>query len=375
MGSSTADLLFPLFFPPTLITVTPNSGSSDGGTVVDLAGMHFRPGATVTFGGVPATGIVFVSSSHITCTTAAHASGAVNVTVTNPDAQASTLVNGFTYQGLFVAISDGTVAATSPNGATWTQRVIPNILAKGIAFGAGIYVAVGNDAATSPDGINWTQRVITGTPALDSIAYGNGIFVATSKGGGSTCQTSPDGITWTSRALGAFGFYTVTFGGGTFVIVGPSSRTSLTSPDGITWTPHANALPQTCAWQALTFGNGTFVAACGNSTVAATSPDGIAWTQRALPSAVAWAGLAHGNGIFVGVASNTTIAASSPTGSVWTQRAMPASATWLRVTFGNGTFVAIVLSSSIAATSPDGITWTQRAMPIAANWRDVVCAS
>src|SRR3990172_9608606 len=77
MGSSTANLLFPLLFPPTLISVTPNSGLIAWGTVVDLAGMHFQSGATVTFGGVPATGITFVSSSHITVTTPAHASGAV----------------------------------------------------------------------------------------------------------------------------------------------------------------------------------------------------------------------------------------------------------------------------------------------------------
>ena len=38
-----------------------------------------------------------VSSTSITATTAAHAAGAVNVVVTNTDARAGTLTNGYTY--------------------------------------------------------------------------------------------------------------------------------------------------------------------------------------------------------------------------------------------------------------------------------------
>jgi hypothetical protein len=109
MGSSTADLLFPLLFPPTLISVTPSSGLIAGGTVVDLAGQNFQDGATVTFGGVAATGVTFVSRSHITATTPAHAAGAVNVVVTNPDAQLSTLANGFTYFSLLIPDDANTI--------------------------------------------------------------------------------------------------------------------------------------------------------------------------------------------------------------------------------------------------------------------------
>src|SRR3990172_3479664 len=118
MGSSTADLLFPLLFPPTLISVTPNPGSTFGGEVVDLAGMHFRSGATVVIGGLAATNVVFVSPSHITATTPAHAAGAVNVTVTNPDGQFSTLTNGYTYAvpSMIIAVGDGGAGARSLDG-------------------------------------------------------------------------------------------------------------------------------------------------------------------------------------------------------------------------------------------------------------------
>ncbi|MBI3652031.1 MAG: IPT/TIG domain-containing protein [Acidobacteria bacterium] len=82
---------------PTLSSVTPNSGSTVGGTSVTLAGSNFVGGATVTFGGVAATGVTVNSATSITATTPAHAAGAVNVTVTNPDSQSATLTNGFTF--------------------------------------------------------------------------------------------------------------------------------------------------------------------------------------------------------------------------------------------------------------------------------------
>jgi uncharacterized repeat protein (TIGR01451 family) len=84
--------------PPVLQSVTPNTGSPLGGTPVTLTGQDFQVGATVTFGGVPATSVVVVSPTQITAVTPA-GSGLVSVTVTNPDTQFSTLVNAFTFQG------------------------------------------------------------------------------------------------------------------------------------------------------------------------------------------------------------------------------------------------------------------------------------
>jgi hypothetical protein len=65
---------------------------------VTITGSNFVAGATVTLGGVAATGVTVVSATTITATTGAHAAGAVNVVVTNPDTQAGTLTNGFTYK-------------------------------------------------------------------------------------------------------------------------------------------------------------------------------------------------------------------------------------------------------------------------------------
>jgi hypothetical protein len=82
---------------PTISSVSPTSGPKTGGTVVTVTGANFVSGATLTFGGIAATGVTWLSSTQIRGTAGAHAVGVVNVVVTNPDGQSGTLVNGYTY--------------------------------------------------------------------------------------------------------------------------------------------------------------------------------------------------------------------------------------------------------------------------------------
>lgn len=81
---------------PTVASVTPNIGPLAGGTTVTITGTNFVSGATAAFGGSIVAG-TFVNSTTLTATAPAHAMGAVNVVVTNPDAQAGTLTNGYFY--------------------------------------------------------------------------------------------------------------------------------------------------------------------------------------------------------------------------------------------------------------------------------------
>ncbi len=67
---------------PTVTGVSPNSGTTLGGTSVTITGTNFVAGATVTFGGTDATGVSVVSPTSITCATPPHAVGAVDVVVT-----------------------------------------------------------------------------------------------------------------------------------------------------------------------------------------------------------------------------------------------------------------------------------------------------
>lgn len=85
---------------PVVNSVTPNTGSTAGGTAVTISGANFFNPSTVTFGGVAATNVIVVNATTITATTPANAAGAVNVVVTDGGpclGTAGTLTNGFTY--------------------------------------------------------------------------------------------------------------------------------------------------------------------------------------------------------------------------------------------------------------------------------------
>ncbi len=81
---------------PDITSITPDNGTTAGGTAVTLAGTGFGTGATVAIGGNAATDVVIVSATEITCVTPAGA-GIADVTVTNTDATADTLVGAFTF--------------------------------------------------------------------------------------------------------------------------------------------------------------------------------------------------------------------------------------------------------------------------------------
>jgi hypothetical protein len=82
---------------PTYSNVSPTSGAAAGGTAITITGTGFQSGATVTVGGNAATSVVVVSSTSITCTTAAHAAGATDIVVTNIDSKSATGSGAFTF--------------------------------------------------------------------------------------------------------------------------------------------------------------------------------------------------------------------------------------------------------------------------------------
>src|SRR6202008_444350 len=99
---------FTYVVPPTVSSVSPNSGTTAGGTAVTITGTNFAAGATVTFGSNSATNVAVLSGTQITATTPAGSVGAVTVTVT-VNGQAGSLASGVTYNSA-VGISFGQVA-------------------------------------------------------------------------------------------------------------------------------------------------------------------------------------------------------------------------------------------------------------------------
>jgi photosystem II stability/assembly factor-like uncharacterized protein len=97
------------------------------------------------------------------------------------------------------------IAATSPDGITWTQRVLPGggSAWQSIAWNGTVFCAIAQSSTlvgTSPDGITWTQRVLPVSATWFSIAWNGSIFCVIANGS-SIAVTSPDGILWTQRLL------------------------------------------------------------------------------------------------------------------------------------------------------------------------------
>lgn len=77
------------------VLLSPAYGAA--GTTITITGTGFGDGATVTVCGSAATSVVVVDSTTITAVVPAHADGACNVVVTNPDSTTATSTGGFTY--------------------------------------------------------------------------------------------------------------------------------------------------------------------------------------------------------------------------------------------------------------------------------------
>jgi hypothetical protein len=147
---------FTYIVAPTVSSVSPNTGSTAGGTAVTIMGANFAAGATVTFASAAATNVVVVNSTTITATTPAGSVGAVTVTVTNLGAQSGSLVNGFTY------VVVPTVISVSPNNGPTAGGTAVTIM--GTNFASGATVKFGSAAATNVVVVNSTTITAT-TPA------------------------------------------------------------------------------------------------------------------------------------------------------------------------------------------------------------------
>jgi hypothetical protein len=81
---------------PMVDSITPNTGSIDGGTPVTISGLSLSTALSVNFDGIDATDFLVVDDQTITCTTPAHAEGEVTVTVHFAGVDPG-IIDGFTY--------------------------------------------------------------------------------------------------------------------------------------------------------------------------------------------------------------------------------------------------------------------------------------
>ena len=81
---------------PMLTAVAPDTGPAAGGTTVTLTGTGLTGTTDVTFGGVPATGVLVVDDTTVTAVAPAHPAGVVDVSLGTPFGSV-TLAAGFAY--------------------------------------------------------------------------------------------------------------------------------------------------------------------------------------------------------------------------------------------------------------------------------------
>ncbi|HUI41246.1 MAG TPA: IPT/TIG domain-containing protein [Terriglobia bacterium] len=123
-GTATLAQAFTFNALPTVTSVSPSSGSVNGGTQVTVTGTNFESGATVTFGATAATGVTVTSSTQITAVTPAESAGTVSVTVKNPDGGTATLAQGFTFNPSLVLSPTALDFGSQPVGTTSAPQTV-----------------------------------------------------------------------------------------------------------------------------------------------------------------------------------------------------------------------------------------------------------
>jgi hypothetical protein len=144
---------------PIISGISPASGPTAGATQVTISGTGFAAGATVSFGGIPASSVNVIGSTSITLISPARTGGSVDVVVTNPDGQSATRTNGYLY---VAPIPPPIVDTVTPNSGTIAGGT--SITISGSQFSIGATVNIGGTSATNVTVVNSTTISAT-TPA------------------------------------------------------------------------------------------------------------------------------------------------------------------------------------------------------------------
>jgi hypothetical protein len=106
--------------PEIVFSSTPIAGDPAGGTQITIKGMLFVPGATVSIGGAPATGVIVDSDTQIRANAPAKPAGTVHdIVVALPGGMTGTMRNGYVSRFTDVAgIFEPSIAKLSANAVT-----------------------------------------------------------------------------------------------------------------------------------------------------------------------------------------------------------------------------------------------------------------
>jgi hypothetical protein len=158
---------------PTILSISPTSGPSAGGTSVTITGTNFTSDATVTFGGNAATILNVISPTEITCVTPVGFPGTVDVKVAET-AGTATLHNGYTYTAskipLTMNFQDAAGHPLSYGTVTFTLNT-DAVTITGQQINAGIVTSFTLDVNGNLSGFIWPNDQMTSDSISPNTTY------------------------------------------------------------------------------------------------------------------------------------------------------------------------------------------------------------
>jgi hypothetical protein len=163
---------------------------------------------------------------------------------------------------------------------------------------------------STDDGVNWTAVAATEANNWNSVAYGNGVWVAVAGSGTNrVMRSTDDGVTWGAvAATEANPWRSVAYGNGVWAAVSNTGANQVmrSTDDGATWS--AVAAAEANGWISVGYGNGVWVAVSTTATnrVMRSTDDGVNWSAVAATEANTWWSVGYGNGVWVAVSRTGT---------------------------------------------------------------------
>jgi hypothetical protein len=266
----------------------------------------------------------------------------------------------------FVASGSGGTILTSPDGSAWTQLTTGSTADFNLlAYSGARYVTAGfSGIYHSTNLTTWTAVAGTTFDRWTAIAYGGGRFVVANSATTLGTRTSTDGVTWSAATTitGAGGNTSaLVHGNGLFVLTmvgfGSTPAKIYTSADGTGWAQRAaDLLPIGTSVFSIAFGNGRFVALTGNQR-ALTSTDGINWTSHTLPATPAFTRIRFLAGQFYATSSlYGATSYSSTDGVIWSAVSASFGPNLLNNQSSTGGYPHFALNgSTVVAVGPQGM--------------------
>jgi hypothetical protein len=156
--------------------MTPQPGSTAGGSSVTITGTGIQSGATVTVGGAVTEATSYDGSMYLI--TPAHAAGIVDVVVTNPGGQSASLPGGYTYASPESFDFNGEWEAgahETPIRFTIRNNTLVSLscgTSAPVMFSTAPVVTQGEFSFAGDDGIAVTGRIVSASAATGTINIG-----------------------------------------------------------------------------------------------------------------------------------------------------------------------------------------------------------